>query len=331
MTTTVLQALKACAICKTAAHVEEILKVFDERTEQHEKLLKCKKCQLVYVNEPIRQNISLDNSLDEAALRKEWTEKFPETIDAYASDAWGETYQNRQEIMQWQYEAVADLLGADIKTAPLTLVEMGTARGYLLAEIGKHHPQMKLIGVEPSPIMAKYAQATGARIVNGIVEDANFEKATLDAVVAFGCFIQVRDPLATLLTLNRAVKPGGKLLLDSPNGDSLFRTILRSLNHQRRLLKSIGVESVFESAYRLAFNPGRFYFYSPHTYTKLLDLAGFKVTKIKLRQPRSVKYGTATRSSYVGAMMQAVSLAERVTNRQSWVEVHAVKYRECTQ
>ena len=40
MTTTVLQALKACAICKTAAHVEEILKVFDERTEQHEKLLK---------------------------------------------------------------------------------------------------------------------------------------------------------------------------------------------------------------------------------------------------------------------------------------------------
>ncbi len=48
-------------------------------------------------------------------------------------------------------------MGEKINDPTVSLMEIGAARGYLLATIKEYHPHSNLIGVKPSPVMAKYA------------------------------------------------------------------------------------------------------------------------------------------------------------------------------
>ncbi len=126
------------------------------------------------------------------------------------------------------------------------------------------------------------------------------------------------------------IKQGGRLLLDSPNSESLFRKVAILLNRHRNLLSTLNLEASFENAYRKMFNPGRFYYYSPQTYTKLLSLAGFTVTDVVMRQPRYIVYGKDSLSPIVSTAMQAMSIVERITGKESWVEIRATKTKEIT-
>jgi len=323
---------KNCAICGTNKHAKEYLCIYDRRTQGLQSksiaILRCSACGLVYVNEPVRANRAFEVDGSRGDLRSQWREQFPDELDVYGPEAWGTQHQDVRDVIQWQYQAVAELLGDKLGVLGVTLVEIGAARGYLLAEIAKHHPQAHLIGVEPSPVMAQLAQKTGAEIINGIVEDASLAPKSIDAVVAFGSFIQIRAPLSTLRYLNVAMKPGGHVWLDSPNDDSLFRALARFLYHNPRLVANSGLAATFERFIHHVYHPGRFFYYTSKTYMRLLDMAGFKVVGIKMRQARYLTYGEARLSIPVKSAAQVISFAERLFNRQNWVEVSAVKTRE---
>lgn len=317
---------KKCVICKTNEHAEEYLKVYSERSQQLETILRCRHCGLVYVDEPLRMNRSFmpDNLEDE--IQPQWEEQFPDALDIYSSGSWGAENQEIADVVQWQYQTVKGLLGEKLNTGP-RLVEIGCARGYLLAELARHHPSARLIGVEPSPVMARSARKTGAEIVEGVVEDAGLEPNSVDAVFAFGSFIQIRDPLSALHYLNSAVKKGGYILLDSPNDDSLVRALTRFLYRRPAVLKGFGASSV-ERYVRLVYHPGRFYYYTPSTYTRLLGLAGFDVVRVRMRQPRYLTYGKAEMPRLMRLVGRTMSLAEQLTSKESWIEVAAVKVRD---
>lgn len=318
---------KKCAITETNKDVVHLLNAYSSASDKQVEILKCKKTGLVYVNEEKRKNESFAGAT-ENLTEEEWNKEFPDGLDVYANDAWGETYQNTKDVYTWQYNHVADFVGKQkLDEQGTAIAEIGSARGYLLKRLEENHPTVKAIGVEPSPVMGKIARSNGLDMRTGVFDDIAFEPGSLDAVVGFGCFIQVRDPLKTLQEFNRSLKMGGKVLLDSPNSDSLFRLILLFFSRRKGLAKTLGFSSFLEKGIDLAYNPDRFYFYSPKTYSLLLEKAGFEVVQIKKRQPRYVIYGKHQLGFFKGILVNTISFLEKLTGKQAWVEVGAVKVK----
>lgn len=288
-----------------------------------ELLLRCDTCGLVYVDEDVRVNrpFSAAGSASGEDLKSEWSRQFPDALDVQGEGAWGAAHQNAQDVASWQAEAVQAALGADLGRPGFTLVELGAARGNLLTELVRRYPSARIIGVEPSPVMAQFARASGAEIINGVIESASLAPGSVDAVVAFGCFIQIRDPRSALACLREIIRPGGMLLLDAPNNDSLMRLIARGLHRARRF----GVSSLADRILPRAYNPGRFYYYTPRTLGRLLTEEGFQVQKVRMRQPRYLHYGRARLSHAVRLTAAAVSGVERVLGRQNWIELTSIR------
>ena len=322
---------KPCAICASDAEdplqVSPHVKVHDRRTGTDATLLRCNRCGLIYVDEPLRSNhsyVSPEPSPQVSATS--WAAQFPDAVDVYAEDAsWGIANQQLSDVLEWQYRQVADLLGDDINES-ITIVEIGAARGFLLDELRRRHPQLRLIGVEPSPVMAAMGRARGLEMRPTVFDQAQFEPGSVDAIVAFRTFIQVRDPVATLRAMHKALGPSGRLLLDSPNGESMLRSVARALNGHRGLLRAIGLDEAFGSAFVDLFEPGRFYFYSPQTLPLLLEQQGFNVTETQMRTSRAVESGTWRQHGLPGLAagpMLAIREVEERTGRQAWVQVAA--------
>jgi hypothetical protein len=121
---------------------------------------------------------------------------------------------------------------------------------------------------------------------------------------------------------------GGRILLDSPNNDSMFRWLVRFLDKIPTLSRWPGLVSSVELATRRIYNPGRFYYYTAKTYSKLLTMAGFEVTEARYRQARYALAANEKLRLPVKLAMSSVAFAEKIFHKQSWVEVRGVKTRE---
>jgi SAM-dependent methyltransferase len=274
------------------------------------------------VDEPLRRNASFIPAPG-TDLEKSWTEQFPDRLDAYAEDAWGCLHQDSSEVIEWQYEAIRRLLGDRLDQDGFTIVELGAARGALLAELARRHPSLRLVAVEPSPVMARHAQASGARVINAVIDDCDITPATVDAVVSFGAFIQIRDPMSALQHVHAVLKPGGLLLLDSPNDRSLTRALARIAWRCRSVFEAAGASALLEHLLWRVYSPGRFYYYSNTTFRRMLGSAGFSVLAVRYRPARSVR--RLRMAWYARLLARALSRVELIVGRGAWVEVSARK------
>lgn len=137
-------------------------------------------------------------------------------------------------MTRWQADQVASAL--PVTRPGFRLIELGCANGLLLRALRDRFPGLDLAGVEPSPKMAEAVRSAGLAVHNDLVDDAPFADASVDGVVAFGSFIQMRDPNAGLAAIARLVRPGGRFLLDVPNDASLIRLLARAVGRGRGLL-----------------------------------------------------------------------------------------------
>jgi SAM-dependent methyltransferase len=78
-------------------------------------------------------------------------------------------------------------------------------------------------GLEMSPRSVEYARSTLALNVHqGAIEDAVFADASFDIITLFDVIEHLADPYAAAKHLARWLKPGGILLMSTPNIDGLF-------------------------------------------------------------------------------------------------------------
>lgn len=128
---------------------------------------------------------------------------------------------SREEIEARQWDAVrfvASLVGQD---APL--LDLGAGRGEWLAVVGK--AGIPAYGVDSNSEMAAAAVAAGldVRVGDALEHLSHVEPGTLGAITAFHLVEHV--PLAVLRRLLdlslRALRPGGLLLLETPNPTNL--------------------------------------------------------------------------------------------------------------
>ena len=104
-------------------------------------------------------------------------------------------------------------------TGPARLLEVGSGSGVALARMQALGWQAE--GVEVDPRAVNAALARGAKVHQGDIFKPAFPDATFDAITSTHVLEHIYDPVRTLNECRRILKPGGKLVILTPNVESL--------------------------------------------------------------------------------------------------------------
>lgn len=129
----------------------------------------------------------------------------------------------------------------------------------------------RVAGVDFDENALKVAREKGLEVTCGALEQANFPEGTFDAVTLNHVIEHVPDPVQTLAECRRVLKPGGKLVLFTPNA--------LSLGHR-----------IFKQDWRGLETPRHLHIFSTRSMPALLELAGFKNITIRPDIGPSVVY-----------------------------------------
>jgi 2-polyprenyl-3-methyl-5-hydroxy-6-metoxy-1,4-benzoquinol methylase len=157
-------------------------------------------------------------------------------------------------------------------------LDVGTGRGYLPAVMKQLGWDAR--GVEISPDAAEYARRRfGLDVYTGTIEQyaVSSRKRTVPLVTAIDVIEHVPSPRAFVEAIAQVVEPGGRVVVDTPNGAA------RNIESQR--LEWPG------------FNPFHIYLFNVSNLSKLLERSGFVVE-------RAFSYHNALRRSSVSDVLR---------------------------
>lgn len=107
---------------------------------------------------------------------------------------------------------------------PGKLLDVGAATGFFLALARKWG--WDVAGVEISPTAAERAKARGISIHVGTLEDAPFRAASFDCITLFDVLEHTADPASMLQKVCTLLKPGGLVVINTPDSASILARLL---------------------------------------------------------------------------------------------------------
>jgi trans-aconitate methyltransferase len=157
------------------------------------------------------------------------------------------------------------------------VLDIGSGDGKLTAEIARRVPFGRVLGVDNSAGMVKFAHETydhDAPNVSFMLADAQQLNLASDYDVVFSnsTLHWIPDHPAVLIGMFQALKPGGRVFLSmSGRGTaSVVLTVIDGLAHRKRWRKWL--EHV----------PVPWYFFGPEEYRVWLPAAGFRIRRVEL-------------------------------------------------
>ena len=153
------------------------------------------------------------------------------------------------------------------------------------------------VGVDVGHDTSHFARAHGYTTFDGALEACQFDRQSVDGVFIWNCFEQIANPKALLAEVRRILKPGGVLVIRTPNA-AFYRT--------RRELPLLGHSNL------LAFP--HLYGYTPESLERLVSSCKF--TQIATRTAPHINPGI--RPLTVTAKREAARFAK--TLRLAWIE-----------
>ena len=97
-----------------------------------------------------------------------------------------------------------------------TILDIGCGTGALLSALGACG-RFRLLGVEYREEAAEAARRCGGTIWTGELEDADIKPNSVDLAIMEHVIEHVRDPAETLERIARSLKPGGRIVGETPN------------------------------------------------------------------------------------------------------------------
>jgi SAM-dependent methyltransferase len=140
------------------------------------------------------------------------------------------------------------------------LLDVGCAAGFFM-QVGRERG-WEVYGVEPASCMAEFARSElGLEVFEGKLREADFQPGFFDAVTLWDVLEHLTDPHQELLEINRVLRPGGLLVLETQNIASwVARALGKRWHHYGNEL--------------------HLFHFSPQTITCLLADTGFRVHRI---------------------------------------------------
>jgi len=106
------------------------------------------------------------------------------------------------------------------------LLDVGCGLGGVL--LAAQHDGWDAVGVELSSWAVKEGRKHGARILEGSLVEAGLQASRFDAVSMFDVLEHLPSPVPTLREAHRLLKPGGALIMETPNIGGFFaRSVYR--------------------------------------------------------------------------------------------------------
>jgi len=166
------------------------------------------------------------------------------------------------------------------------LLEVGCARGDFLRVARE---TFDVSGVEPNPGLAEYAVEV-APIHRDVIETLPWRD--FDVIASFHVIEHVDSPKRFVAAMAERLKPGGLLVLETPDIDSLPFRVLKSRWRQ--------------------FIPEHYFFFDRPSMTRLLSDCGFKVEKIvRVGKHASAAFILNRLSRYLRVLRHAEDFAAR--------------------
>jgi SAM-dependent methyltransferase len=95
------------------------------------------------------------------------------------------------------------------------VLDVGAGTGGLVAELTQLG--YDAVGLEPNPQAVEVALSRGIPVHEGTAEAAPFEESSFDTVILSQVVEHLVDPIGALASLRRLVRPGGRLIVMTPN------------------------------------------------------------------------------------------------------------------
>jgi SAM-dependent methyltransferase len=179
----------------------------------------------------------------------------------YADDYLSYELANESAFRDLALKALADVgFSLDPGRGGASFLDVGCATGALLLTLRERG--WRTLGVEVCAPSADYARnERGLDVRGGTLESAGLDAAGLDAVYLGHVIEHLNDPWATLAEIGRILRPGGELIVITPNSDGF----------QARL---------FGREWRSVIND-HLYLFSRRTLGELLRRTGFELVAAK--------------------------------------------------
>ena len=101
------------------------------------------------------------------------------------------------------------------------LLDVGCGGGGFLAEVAKR-PNWRAVGIEPSPAAAAACrEQLGLNVLASTWEEADLPRESADAITMWEVLEHLHAPVAAVSKAQHLLKPGGLLIISTPNRDSL--------------------------------------------------------------------------------------------------------------
>jgi SAM-dependent methyltransferase len=154
----------------------------------------------------------------------------PQPTEAELTDIYGEAYYVSVDSRERGYDGYVteaenwrrtfrDRL-RDLPATPGKLLDVGAATGFFVEQANA--VGWDAIGVEPSQWAAEYARnELGVDVRTGTLESMEFADASFDVVTLWEVIEHLPDPRVTLAEIRRILRPGGRLVLSTPDSRSL--------------------------------------------------------------------------------------------------------------
>ena len=132
------------------------------------------------------------------------------------------------------------------------ILDIGCGRGSYLIQM--KDLGWNVLGIEPDPVSAQLAKKDGINIFNGTLEEAGLDEESVDQITMQHVIEHLIDPLAYVKECYRILKKGGRLVIYTPNIDSLghrkFHKSWLALDPPRHLyvFSSQSLKSLFDKS-----------------------------------------------------------------------------------
>lgn len=239
-------------------------------------LLRCPKCGLVWINpRPLPSQVSklyrdyyTHNTAGGAPRPSRlWTEVSNAILASrlgYDGLVSGPLRQQVGKVLSWvgPMREIVELSVMTLEGSPKgALLDVGCGNGEFLVRM--RALGWEVTGIEPDEAAVRVARERfGLCVKEGTIKEAGFAKDTFDAITLNHVIEHLCDPISTLRGCGRLLKPGGKLVIATPN--------VQSLGHL-----------VFREFWRGLEVPRHLYLFSPTSLRTCTELAGLRVMEIR--------------------------------------------------